>query len=93
MNAAFSIRPDQRFDRQRVLFDRTVATSHSSNGTTFSALDAVTRVSPARSLADALERDPADHRARPHDVEEAVALAGCVIVMSPRPGRSSTRSK
>jgi NitT/TauT family transport system ATP-binding protein len=53
----------------------------------FGALDALTRLSLQRWLADALVREPRTVLLVTHDVEEAAVLADRIVVLSPRPGR------
>jgi ABC-type nitrate/sulfonate/bicarbonate transport system ATPase subunit len=53
----------------------------------FGALDALTRLTMQRWLADALAREPRTVLLVTHDVEEAVLLADRIVLLSPRPGR------
>jgi NitT/TauT family transport system ATP-binding protein len=53
----------------------------------FGALDAITRASMQRWLADALASEPRTVLLVTHDVEEALFLADRIVVLSPRPGR------
>jgi NitT/TauT family transport system ATP-binding protein len=75
--------------RQRVAFLRTLLPGRTLLllDEPFGALDAITRASMQRWLADALAQEPRTVLLVTHDVEEAVFLADRVIVLSPRPGR------
>ena len=75
--------------RQRVAFLRTLLPGRPVLllDEPFGALDAITRASMQRWLADALAQEPRTVLFVTHDVEEAVFLADRVIVLSPRPGR------
>jgi ABC-type nitrate/sulfonate/bicarbonate transport system ATPase subunit len=75
--------------RQRVAFLRTLLPGRPVLllDEPFGALDAITRASMQRWLADALAQEPRTVLLVTHDVEEALFLADRVIVLSPRPGR------
>jgi NitT/TauT family transport system ATP-binding protein len=75
--------------RQRVSFLRTLLSGKPvlCLDEPFGALDAITRLQMQEWLARALAREPRTVVLVTHDVEEAVALADRVIVISPRPGR------
>jgi ABC-type nitrate/sulfonate/bicarbonate transport system ATPase subunit len=75
--------------RQRVAFLRTLLPGRPVLllDEPFGALDAITRASMQRWLADALEREPRTVVLVTHDVDEAVFLGDRVVVLSPRPGR------
>jgi ABC-type nitrate/sulfonate/bicarbonate transport system ATPase subunit len=75
--------------RQRVAFLRTLLPGRPVLllDEPFGALDAITRASMQRWLADALAQEPRTVLLVTHDVEEAVFLADRVVVLSPRPGR------
>jgi NitT/TauT family transport system ATP-binding protein len=75
--------------RQRVAFLRTLLSGKPvlCLDEPFGALDAITRAEMQGWLGRALEREPRTVVLVTHDVEEAVMLADCVAVMSPRPGR------
>jgi ABC-type nitrate/sulfonate/bicarbonate transport system ATPase subunit len=75
--------------RQRVAFLRTLLPGRPVLllDEPFGALDAITRLSMQRWLADALAREPRTVVLVTHDVEEAVLLADRIVVLSPRPGR------
>ena len=75
--------------RQRVAFLRTLLSGRPvlCLDEPFGALDALTRLTMQRWLADALEREPRTVLLVTHDVEEAVLLADRIVLLSPRPGR------
>ena len=75
--------------RQRVAFLRTLLSGKPllCLDEPFGALDAITRWDMQRWLARTLEREPRTVVLVTHDVEEAIALADRVAVLSPRPGR------
>jgi NitT/TauT family transport system ATP-binding protein len=75
--------------RQRVSFLRTLLSGKPvlCLDEPFGALDAITRLQMQAWLARALARAPRTVVLVTHDVEEAVALADRVVVLSPRPGR------
>ena len=75
--------------RQRVAFLRTLLPGRSVLllDEPFGALDSITRASMQEWLAGALADEPRTTLLVTHDVEEALYLAGRVVVMSPRPGR------
>src|SRR3954453_7504410 len=75
--------------RQRVAFLRTLLPGRPVLllDEPFGSLDSITRASMQRWLADALVQEPRTVLLVTHDVEEAVFLAGRVVVLSPRPGR------
>jgi len=75
--------------RQRVAFLRTLLAGRPllCLDEPFGALDALTRLTMQRWLADALEREPRTVLLVTHDVEEAVLLADRIVLLSPRPGR------
>src|SRR4051794_33426864 len=75
--------------RQRVAFLRTLLAGRSvlCLDEPFGALDALTRGSMQRWLADALAREPRTVLLVTHDVEEAVLLADRIVLLSARPGR------
>ena len=75
--------------RQRVAFLRTLLAGRPvvCLDEPFGALDALTRLTLQRWLADALEREPRTVLLVTHDVEEAVVLADRIVLLSPRPGR------
>ena len=81
--------------RQRVAFLRTLLAGRPvlCLDEPFGALDALTRLQMQRWLADALAREPRTVLLVTHDVEEAVLLADRVVLLSPRPGGSSRRSR
>ena len=74
--------------RQRVAFLRTLLAGRPvlCLDEPFGALDALTRLSLQRWLADALAREPRTVLLVTHDVEEAVLLADRVVLLTPRPG-------
>jgi ABC-type nitrate/sulfonate/bicarbonate transport system ATPase subunit len=74
--------------RQRVAFLRTLLAGRPvlCLDEPFGALDALTRLSLQRWLADALVREPRTVLLVTHDVEEAVLLADRVVLLTPRPG-------
>jgi NitT/TauT family transport system ATP-binding protein len=74
--------------RQRVAFLRTLLAGRPvlCLDEPFGALDALTRLSLQRWLADALAHEPRTVLLVTHDVEEAVLLADRVVLLSPRPG-------
>src|SRR5918995_671509 len=74
--------------RQRVAFLRTLLSGRPvlCLDEPFGALDALTRLSLQRWLAEALAREPRTVLLVTHDVEEAVLLADRVVLLSPRPG-------
>ena len=74
--------------RQRVAFLRTLLSGRPvlCLDEPFGALDALTRLSLQRWLADALAREPRTVLLVTHDVEEAVLLADRVVLLTPRPG-------
>lgn len=59
----------------------------------FGALDSITRAEMQEWLAAALDAQPHTLVLVTHDVEEALALAGRVLVMTPRPGRVAAEIK
>jgi len=75
--------------RQRVAFLRTLLAGRPllCLDEPFGALDALTRLTMQRWLADALEREPRTVLLVTHDVEEAALLADRIVLLSPRPGR------
>jgi len=75
--------------RQRIAFLRTLLAGRPvlCLDEPFGALDALTRLTMQRWLADALEREPRTVLLVTHDVEEAVLLADRIVLLSPRPGR------
>jgi NitT/TauT family transport system ATP-binding protein len=75
--------------RQRVAFLRTLLPGRPVLllDEPFGALDAITRATMQRWLADALAQEPRTVLLVTHDVEEAIFLADRVVVLSPRPGR------
>jgi ABC-type nitrate/sulfonate/bicarbonate transport system ATPase subunit len=75
--------------RQRVAFLRTLLAGRPllCLDEPFGALDALTRLTMQRWLADALEREPRTVLLVTHEVEEAVVLADRIVLLSPRPGR------
>jgi len=75
--------------RQRVAFLRTLLSGRPvlCLDEPFGALDALTRLTMQRWLADALEREPRTVLLVTHDVEEAVLLADRIVLLSARPGR------
>ena len=75
--------------RQRVSFLRTLLSGKPvlCLDEPFGALDAITRLQMQEWLARALAREPRTVVLVTHDVEEAVALADRIVVLSPRPGR------
>jgi ABC-type nitrate/sulfonate/bicarbonate transport system ATPase subunit len=75
--------------RQRVAFLRTLLAGRPvlCLDEPFGALDALTRLTMQRWLADALGREPRTVLLVTHDVEEAVLLADRIVLLSPRPGR------
>ena len=75
--------------RQRVAFLRTLLSGRPvlCLDEPFGALDALTRLTMQRWLAEALEREPRTVLLVTHDVEEAVLLADRIVLLSPRPGR------
>jgi ABC-type nitrate/sulfonate/bicarbonate transport system ATPase subunit len=74
--------------RQRVAFARTVLAAHDLLllDEPFGALDALTRTSLQRWLADLWERMRATCLLVTHDLDEALLLADRIYVLSPRPG-------
>ncbi|MEA2391808.1 MAG: hypothetical protein QOK31_1917 [Solirubrobacteraceae bacterium] len=76
--------------RQRVAFLRTLLSGKPvlALDEPFAALDALTRREMQHWLAEALAEEARTVIFVTHDVEEAVALADRVVVMSPRPGSS-----
>jgi ABC-type nitrate/sulfonate/bicarbonate transport system ATPase subunit len=74
--------------RQRVAFLRTLLAGRPvlCLDEPFGALDALTRLSLQRWLADALAHEPRTVLLVTHDVEEAVLLADRVVLLTPRPG-------
>lgn len=74
--------------RQRVAFARTVLVAHDLLllDEPFGALDALTRTSLQRWLADLWERLGATCLLVTHDLDEALLLADRIYVLSPRPG-------
>jgi ABC-type nitrate/sulfonate/bicarbonate transport system ATPase subunit len=74
--------------RQRVAFLRTLLAGRPvvCLDEPFGALDALTRLTMQRWLADALAREPRTVLLVTHDVEEAVLLADRIVLLSPRPG-------
>jgi NitT/TauT family transport system ATP-binding protein len=75
--------------RQRVAFLRTVLTGRPmlALDEPFGALDSITRAEMQEWLLDALDDDPRTLMLVTHDVEEALALASRVVIVTPRPGR------
>jgi ABC-type nitrate/sulfonate/bicarbonate transport system ATPase subunit len=75
--------------RQRVAFLRTLLAGRPvlCLDEPFGALDALTRLTMQRWLANALAREPRTVLLVTHDVEEAVLLADRIVLLSPRPGR------
>ena len=75
--------------RQRVSFLRTLLAGKPvlALDEPFASLDAITRSEMQGWLAHVLEAEPRTVVLVTHDVEEAIALADRVVVMSPRPGR------
>ncbi len=75
--------------RQRVAFLRTLlaGTPVLCLDEPFGALDALTRVQMREWLGSALRREPRTVVLVTHDVEEAVALADRIVLLSARPGR------
>jgi len=75
--------------RQRVAFARTLLAGRPllCLDEPFASLDALTRQEMQSWLAGALARDPRTVLLVTHDVEEALVLGDCVVVLSPRPGR------
>jgi NitT/TauT family transport system ATP-binding protein len=75
--------------RQRVAFLRTLLAGRPvlCLDEPFGALDALTRLSLQRWLADALAHEPRTVLLVTHDVEEAVLLGDRVVLLTPRPGR------
>ena len=74
--------------RQRVAFARTVLAAHELLllDEPFGALDALTRTSLQRWLADLWEKLRATCLLVTHDLDEALLLADRIYVLSPRPG-------
>jgi ABC-type nitrate/sulfonate/bicarbonate transport system ATPase subunit len=74
--------------RQRVAFARTVLAAHDLLllDEPFGALDALTRTSLQRWLADLWERLGATCLLVTHDLDEALLLADRIYVLTPRPG-------
>ena len=80
--------------RQRVAFLRTLLAGRPvlCLDEPFGALDALTRLTMQRWLADALEREPRTVLLVTHDVEEAVLLADRIVLCAaPRPRRGDAR--
>jgi NitT/TauT family transport system ATP-binding protein len=75
--------------RQRVAFLRTVLTGRRflALDEPFGALDSITRAEMQEWLLGALDEDPRTLLLVTHDVEEALALASRVVIVTPRPGR------
>jgi NitT/TauT family transport system ATP-binding protein len=75
--------------RQRVAFLRTVLTGRPllALDEPFGALDSITRGEMQDWLLDALAREPRTLLLVTHDIDEALALADRVVVMTGRPGR------
>jgi ABC-type nitrate/sulfonate/bicarbonate transport system ATPase subunit len=75
--------------RQRVAFLRTLLPGRPVLllDEPFGSLDAITRASMQRWLADALAQEPRTVVLVTHDVDEAVFVGDRVVVLSPRPGR------
>jgi NitT/TauT family transport system ATP-binding protein len=75
--------------RQRVAFLRTVLTGRPilALDEPFGALDSITRAEMQEWLTSALDAQPHTLLLVTHDVEEALALADRVVVMTRRPGR------
>lgn len=75
--------------RQRVAFLRTVLTGRPllALDEPFGALDSITRGEMQEWLLGALHDEPRTLLLVTHDIEEALALANRVAIMSPRPGR------
>jgi ABC-type nitrate/sulfonate/bicarbonate transport system ATPase subunit len=84
-------RPDELSGgmRQRVAFLRTLLAGKPvlCLDEPFAALDALTRRELRGWLREALAAEPRTVLLVTHDVDEAAALAGRILVMSPRPGR------
>lgn len=74
--------------RQRVAFLRTVLTGRPflALDEPFGALDSITRAEMQEWLLSALDEEPRTMMLVTHDVEEALALAARVVIVSPRPG-------
>jgi NitT/TauT family transport system ATP-binding protein len=79
--------------RQRVAFLRTVLTGRRllALDEPFGALDSITRAEMQEWLLGALDGDPRTLMLVTHDVEEALALASRVVIVTPRPGRVSAQ--
>jgi ABC-type nitrate/sulfonate/bicarbonate transport system ATPase subunit len=75
--------------RQRVAFLRTLLAGKPvlCLDEPFAQLDAITRMELRRWFAGALEREPRTVLLVTHDVEDAIALAARLVVLTPRPGR------
>jgi ABC-type nitrate/sulfonate/bicarbonate transport system ATPase subunit len=75
--------------RQRVAFLRTILTGRPllALDEPFGALDAITRGEMHEWLEQALAAEPRTLLLVTHDIEEALTLAGRVVLVSPRPGR------
>lgn len=75
--------------RQRVAFLRTMLTGRPllALDEPFGALDAITRGEMHDWLEQTLAAEPRTLLLVTHDIEEALTLAGRVVMMSPRPGR------
>jgi ABC-type nitrate/sulfonate/bicarbonate transport system ATPase subunit len=75
--------------RQRVAFLRTLLSGKPvlALDEPFASLDAITRAEMQAWLATALGADPRTVVLVSHDVEEALYLSDCVVVLSARPGR------
>jgi len=75
--------------RQRVAFLRTLLAGKPvlCLDEPFAQLDAITRMELRRWFAEALEREPRTVLLVTHDVEDAIALAARLVVLTPRPGR------
>jgi ABC-type nitrate/sulfonate/bicarbonate transport system ATPase subunit len=75
--------------RQRVAFLRTILTGRPllALDEPFGALDAITRGEMHEWLEQALAAEPRTLLLVTHDIEEALTLAGRVVLITPRPGR------
>lgn len=75
--------------RQRVAFLRTILAGRPllALDEPFGALDSITRGEMQEWLIDALAEEPRTLLLVTHDIEEALALAERVVIVTPRPGR------